>query len=307
MHVLLIGGNGFIGSHLKDFLPLNGVSVSVLDRFPERYRLSQNNVQVFLGDHTDLALTQRSMEGADALIYLASTSVPLTSASDPATDITTNLVPFLCYLDEALRLKVKRVVFLSSGGTVYGIPISLPVTEEHPTQPLVSHGIVKLMMEKYLFALAYNHGMEVVILRVGNAYGEGQNPFGRFGAIATFLGCFARRLPITIWGNGEMIRDYVYVKDIASACLAALNVKSSYSIYNIGTTRGYSLNDLIEIIANVTNLSAPDIHREERHSYDVPHIVLDSTLARQQLGWEPTTLLSGGLRVTWEWVQALSF
>jgi UDP-glucose 4-epimerase len=221
MHVLLVGGNGFIGSHIKDSLLLCGIDVSVLDCSPERYRSPIDNVKNFLGDQADRNLAQHALAGVDAVIYLASVTIPQTSANDPVHDVVGNLVPFLRFLDLARQQKIKRFVFFSSGGTVYGPPTTLPVSEGHPSQPIVSYGIVKLMMEKYLFLLAYNDSMEVVILRVGNAYGERQDPFVQFGAIATFLGCFARGHPITIWGNGQITRDYVYVKDIAAACMAA--------------------------------------------------------------------------------------
>ncbi len=305
MRVLLIGGNGFIGAHLINAFQDVGIDTSVLDRADGFYKPSRRNVRTFLGEYTNIDLVQRAMEGADVIIYLASTSVPLTSANNPEKDVTGNLVPFFNYMEIALQQKIKRIILFSSGGTVYGVPSKLPVTEEHPTQPIVSHGIVKLMMEKYLFTLAYNQGLESVILRVGNAYGEGQNPYTKFGAIATFLGCFATRRPITLWGSGDAIRDYIYVKDIASACVAALGLKTTYSIFNIGTNQGHSLNSLIEMIADITNVPAPEVHREEHHSFDVPRIILDNTLAKQQMGWEPQITLADGIKNTWEWVRSL--
>ena len=307
MRVVLVGGNGFIGSHLKDSFLSAGLEISVLDRHPERYRPPLDNVRVFLGDLATPVLAQRSLDGAEALVYLASTTVPQTAADDAVNDVMTNLVPFLRLLDLARRQRIRRFVFFSSGGTVYGPPATLPTSEAHPTNPIVSHGIVKLMMEKYLLALACTHGMEVVILRVGNAYGERQDPFGRFGAIATFLGCFARQQPIVIWGDGKTTRDYVYVRDVAAACLAAVTGKSARGVYNIGTARGYPLNDLLAVIADTIDQPTPEIHWKERRSFDIPCIVLDNTLAQQELGWKPVTSLADGVRLTWEWVRTLPY
>lgn len=303
--VLLIGGNGFIGSHIQDALLANGLQVSVLDRFPERYRSTLRNVQAFVGHDSDGTIARHAMEGADSVVYLASTTVPQSSSDDPARDVVDNLVPFLRYLDLASHCGVQRFVYFSSGGTVYGVPSTMPVPETHPTQPISAHGVVKLMMEKYLMALVHKHRMGVAILRVGNAYGERQNPFGTFGAIATILGCFASGRPIHIWGSGDTVRDYIYVKDVASACLKALLTDSAHGAFNIGTGQGYSLNQLVRVIGETTMEPIPEIRWEEQRGFDVPHIVLDNTLAKRKLGWEPVTSLSDGVRSTWEWVRTL--
>jgi len=306
MRVLIVGGNGFIGSHLKDAFLASGLEVAVLDRLSERYRPALEGVQAFLGDLADSTLAPRALDGAEVVVYLSSTTVPQTSEDDPVNDIVANLFPLLRFLGWARRQGVRRLVFLSSGGMVYGPPSTLAVSETHPTQPIAAHGIVKLMMEKYILAQAATSGAEAVVLRVSNVYGERQDPFGRFGAPATFLGCAARRQPIVVWGDGETVRDYVYAKDIAQACLAAVTVQNARSVYNIGTGQGHSLKDLIGIIKNTIG----DDHRLEiewkaRRSFDIPCIVLDSSLARRELGWEPKTALADGVRLTWEWVRTL--
>lgn len=302
MRVLIVGGNGFIGSHLKDAFLSNGLEVSVLDRQVERYRPPLENVRVVLGDLADPVLAQRSLNNTEAVIYCASTTTPQTSADEPVNDITENLIPFLRFLNLARHQRVRRFIFLSSGGTVYGVANTLPVSEEHPTNPFVSHGIVKLAMEKYLLTLARTGDMEVVILRVGNAYGERQNPFGGFGAIATFLGCVAMQQNIVLWGDGSIVRDYIYAKDVSAACLTAVMLEDAKGVYNIGTARGYSLNDVLEVITDTTGQPMPEVHREAKRNFDVPAIVLDNKLARQELHWKPATSLVEGVRLTWNWV-----
>jgi len=305
MRVLVVGGNGFIGSHLKDAFLSSGLEVSVLDRQVERYRPPLENVRVLLGDLADPVLAKGSLNDIEAVIYCASTTTPQTSADDPVKDITKNLIPFLRFLDLARHQRVRRFVFLSSGGTVYGVASKLPISEEHPTNPIVSHGIVKLAMEKHLLALARTGDMEIVILRVGNAYGERQNPFGGFGAIATFLGCVARQQSIVLWGDGSTVRDYIYAKDVVAACLTAVMLEDAKGVYNIGTARRYSLNDVLEVITDTTGQPMPEVQRKVKRSFDVPAVVLNNKLARQELHWEPITPLVNGIKLTWDWICTL--
>jgi UDP-glucose 4-epimerase len=306
VHVLLVGGSGFIGSHICDLLLSNGIEITVLDRGPEKYRAPSRRVRLVEGDQADSQSVSDALRGVDAVAYLASNTVPQTSEEDPICDLQTNLVPFLRLLSLVRQSGVRRFVLFSSGGTVYGLPSALPVPETYPTNPVASHGIVKLAMEKYLLASAKSHSMEPVILRVGNAYGERQNPFGQFGAVATFLGSFAQHRPIVIWGDGQTVRDYLYAGDVAEACLAAMQPDAKPGIYNVGTGQGHTLNQLLQVIAVVTGQSSPLVERRNGRSYDVAAIVLDSSRARQELGWTARTSLLDGVRTTWEWVRSLS-
>jgi UDP-glucose 4-epimerase len=305
MRALIVGGNGFIGSFIQDAFLSARMDVSVLDRYPERFRPALKGVHTYLGDLADLGMAQRSLEGVGAVVYCASTTVPQTSVRNPVNDILTNLVPFLNFLELAGKHKVRRIVFISSGGTVYGVPERLPVSEAHATHPIVSHGIVKLAMEKYLFAAAHEGGMEAAVLRLGNAYGERQDPYGRFGAVATFLGCMARRQPISIWGDGSNTRDYVHVRDIASAVFAAVTQPLPHDTFNIGTGKGYSLNALVELMPRVTLQPAPEVHRGESRAFDIPSIVLDCARAKEDLGWKAAVSMEEGVRAAWEWIRTI--
>jgi UDP-glucose 4-epimerase len=305
MRVLLICGNGFLGSHVQDTFLGAGMDVSVFDPAPERFRPPNSKVEYCAGNRTAESLIEHVGTRTDAIVYLASTTVPATSVCDPVGDVATNLFPFLSWLDVACRRRIGRFVFVSSGGTVYGVPARVPVSETHRTEPVVSHGIVKLMMERYLVSAAHDSGLQAVVLRVGNAYGERQDPFGDFGAIATFLGCYARDRPIVVWGDGEIVRDYVYAGDVASACLAAVLSRTAGGVYNIGTAQGCSLNELLDRLPAVTCRPSPPIQRTAARRFDVPKVILANALARTELGWEPKAALDDGLRITWEWVRGL--
>ncbi len=305
MRVLIVGGNGFIGSHLKDTFLSKGFEVSVLDRQSERYRPSVKNVEVVLGNIVDPVLANRSLDRAKVVVYCASATTPQMSANDPMGDVTKNLIPFLHFVKLAEAKGVRRIIFLSSGGMVYGVTHESSISEEHPTNPIVSQGIVKLAMEKYLLALALTKNTEIIVLRLGNVYGERQYPFGQFGAIVTFLGCVARGQDVMLWGDGSIVRDYIYVKDVVAACLNAVMLENTKGIYNIGTALGYSLNDVLEVISSAIGQPMPKIHRRAKRSFDIPVIVLDNKLAREELRWEPTTSLVDGVRSTWDWVRNL--
>jgi UDP-glucose 4-epimerase len=305
MHVLLVGGNGFVGSHLVDSFLDSGCEVTVVDLHRELYRMPLKRVRYCIGDLDDEALALAALRGVDIVVYCASTTVPQSSADDPVSDVATNLMPFLRFLRRIGQTHVRRFVFFSSGGTVYGSPTLLPIPETHPTHPIVSHGIVKLTIEKYLQAFSISTGVEVVILRVGNAFGPRQNPYGRFGAVATFLGCFAQQRPIKMWGDGSIMRDYIHVADVAIASVAAAATKGISGIYNIGSSTGVTLNELVRTISEVTGVPAPPIENACGRSFDIPRIVLDSSLARRNLGWVPRVSLSEGINMTWEWVKNL--
>lgn len=305
MNVLIIGGNGFLGSHLQDVYANNGCNVSVLDRKEEEYRQSAGKALFYCGDLGDAGILKKALRNVDVIVHAASSSVPSRSAANPIADINDNLVPLLRLLRLIDGQKIKKFIFLSSGGTVYGGAQRLPIDEKHPTNPIVSHGIVKLAMENYLGIWSRSSGNGVVVLRLGNAYGERQNPFGQFGAINTFLGCLARKRPIVLWGDGNIVRDYVHVSDVASACLSAAK-GSVEGIINIAFGKGYSLLDIMGIIVEVSGIKEISIEKKPGRKYDVPCVVLDISAAKELLHWEPIVSIHAGVKSTWDWVRSLS-
>lgn len=281
---LVLGGKGFIGSHLARAL---GAEAKVFDR-----------PQEFL-DRTQL---EAALAGVDVVYHLISTTVPKSSNDDPVADIEANLVGTLRLLELARRHKPRKLVFISSGGTVYGVPRATPIPESHPTDPVCSYGIHKLAVEKYLHLNWALHGLDYCVLRVANAYGEGQRTHDAQGAVAAFLDRALRGQPIEIWGDGTVVRDYVYVGDIVQALLAAARHAGARKVFNIGSGVGVSLNELAREVGRAAGREL-EVRYAPGRGFDVPANVLDASAAREELGWRPATPLAEGLQRTWEWMR----
>ena len=304
MKALLLGGNGFIGSHLVDRLLADGHAVRVFDKYEERYRRPLAQVDYRFGDFGNRGLLAEALQGVDIVVHLISTSLPKTSNDDPAYDVSSNVVETLFLLEQCLAQQVKKIVFVSSGGTVYGRPAKLPINEDSPTEPECSYGIVKLTIEKYLALFNHLHGLEYTVVRPSNPFGSRQNPHGIQGAVSVFLGRVAEGKPIEIWGNGEVVRDYMYIDDLVEGICRAATIAAQDRIINLGSGTGISLNDIVEVIRRVTGKAVEVMYREGR-PFDVPQIYLDISRAREQLGWSPTTPFDEGIRRTWEFIQRI--
>jgi UDP-glucose 4-epimerase len=199
---------------------------------------------------------------------------------------------------------VRRIVFTSSGGTIYGPARELPITEAHPQNPINAHGITKLAVEKYMQMFHHLYGLDYAILRPSVPYGPRQNPLGRQGAVAVFLYRVASGLPVTIWGDGRVTRDYFYVSDMADALIAAAGRElGEHHIFNIGGAEEVSLNCLLEHVEETVGVKAL-VEYQPGRKFDASRIVLDTSLARQELGWQPCVSLADGLRRTWNWMSS---
>lgn len=305
MNCLVLGGNGFIGSHLVDLLLREGHGVRIYDRADDRFRSRLARVEYIYGELGNQGLIRAALTDVDVVFHLVSTTIPGTSNADPAFDVQSNVVDTIRVLEECVDAKVKRFVFTSSGGTVYGIPRTVPIPESHPLNPICSYGVTKLAIEKYLALFGYLYGLEYAILRPSNAYGERQNPFGQQGVIGVFLGKIVRQEPIIIWGDGSVTRDFVYARDLAAAIYqAAIYDGFEERIFNIGSGSGVSINEILETLSAIIGQDL-DIRYTEARQFDVPVNVLDISLARECLGWTPATDLVGGLSRTWTWIKEI--
>lgn len=308
MKALVIGGNGFIGCHLVDQLLACGHSVRVIDRYPSRFREQLPQVEYITGDlgnHGEIAAAVQDM---DWVFHLAYTTVPATSNDDPVYDIRSNIECSVQLLQSCRQSDVKKIVFVSSGGTVYGVPKTIPITEEHTTEPICSYGISKLSIEKYLYMFYVQWGLDYVVLRLSNPYGVLQNPHAKQGVIGVFLGNTAEGKPINIFGDGEVVRDYIYVTDAARAFVRAAEYqpqKDDPRIFNIGAGRGYSLNEIVDEIKKSIDLPV-NVKYAPARSVDVPANILDIKLAKKHLKWAPETELGAGLKETWQWITSLN-
>lgn len=301
MNCLVLGGNGFIGSHLVDKLLAEGHRVRVFDKNEEHYRKPIASVDYQYGDFGNRGLLMEALTDIDAVFHLISTTLPKTSNDDPAFDVQSNVIETLFLLEQCITRKVKKIIFISSGGTVYGKPLILPISENNPTDPECSYGITKLVIEKYLHLYWLLFGLDYCILRLANAYGERQRSTATQGVIPVFLERALRNDEIVVWGDGSVIRDYIYVTDISSALLKALTYSGEMKIFNIGSGHGHSLNDVIHVIESVTGRPLQVKYTNGR-SFDVPISVLDIARAKKYLNWTPTISLLEGVASMYDWM-----
>lgn len=301
MNVLILGGSGFIGHHLINALRERSIDPHVADIKPPLIR----NVKYTCIDLCNISGEKEIFKGMDVVYHLAWATVPKTSNDDPVYDVTTNLAMTLNILKACVEFGVKKVIFVSSGGTVYGAPHRVPIDEKHPTSPICSYGITKLMAEKYLHMYHHIYGLDYIVLRPSNPFGEYQNPFGQQGAATVFLGRLYRRLPIAVWGDGSVVRDYLYIGDLADAMVRSLDYSPSSSderVFNVGSGRGMSLNELIDLISRITGLT-PEINYIEARRIDVPANILDISLIKKKLGWVPMCSIEDAIEKTWTWLK----
>lgn len=301
MKVLVIGGCGFIGSHVVDRLLVRGHTVKVFDRQPERFRAPLKSVEYQYGDFHDRMAVLDALVGWEAVIHLVSTTFPGTADLDPMADVQGNLLGSLALLDSMMKVGVSRLLFLSSGGTVYGPSNLVPIPETHPLHPINSYGIVKASIEYYLEMYRKTRGISTISVRASNPYGPRQGHAGVQGVISTFLNRLLAGEQLEIWGDGTVVRDYLHVRDLAEFCAEAVS-SDKVGPFNVGSGEGSSLLDVVDLLRIVTGREIAPLIKPGR-KIDVPYSVLDISKAKKVMGWQPETDFLTGLRETWDWVQ----
>ena len=300
---LVTGGTGFIGSNLVRALVRGGWTVRVLSRGTTVCRDLPDDVEIMQGDVGDRNAVRRAVQGVNTLFHFASTTNPATAHGHAIYDVESNLISAIRLLDAAQVEGVQRVVFASSGGTVYGRVLRVPVAESHPTDPICSHGIVKLSVEKYLHVFQRQGGPAYTVLRYANPYGPGQSASRAQGAVAVIAGRILQRQPIEIFGDGSVVRDFIYIDDLVDATLRAAQSEAARNeIFNIGSGVGVSIRTVVEKIEQASGLKAEARHLPAR-AFDVPVSTLDSTKAERLLGWWAGTTLDDGLLPTIAWLR----
>jgi UDP-glucose 4-epimerase len=300
MKVLVLGGSGFIGSHVVDAMRARGHSIRIFDVRPDPFRGPVEGVDYFFGDLSDPASLNRALTGIDAVAHLISTSVPGTADNDPQSDVTGNLVASLNLIQAMIGQGVSRLLYVSSGGAVYGVPDVTPIQETHPLRPIGSYGIVKVAVEQYLEVYRRVGKLSPIMIRPANPYGPRQGRTGVQGAISTFMRLALEDRPVEIWGDGTVVRDFFYVTDLAELCALALE-SGSTGAFNAGSGVGVSINALLDSIARVTGLRILRNYRPAR-AVDVPTSILDIEKARAAFGWWPAVGLDEGLKTTYDWI-----
>ncbi|MBN1541330.1 NAD-dependent epimerase/dehydratase family protein [candidate division KSB1 bacterium] len=298
MKVLVTGGAGFIGSNLVDACLQDGHQVFVVDNFSTGRRENiVADVPVYPFNIQDAKMDELfRKEQFDAVFHQAAQMDVRRSVQDPIFDAQNNILGTINLLQCCVKYQVKKVIFASSGGAIYGEQESFPATENHSQTPYSPYGITKLAGEKYLFYYALTYGLHYVALRYANVYGPRQNPRGEAGVVAIFTRMLLDGLEPIINGNGKQTRDFVFVKDVVAANIKALHYEKN-GVFNIGTGIETSINQVFQKLVQLTGVDAVEKHGPSA-SGEQFRSVIDPSLAAQKLGWRPRHDLTEGLQET---------
>jgi UDP-glucose 4-epimerase len=298
MKILVTGGAGFIGSHVVDAMLAVGHEVVIVDDLSTGRKRNLNpSAKFYQMDIRDPGLADVfERERPEVVDHHAAQMDVRRSVADPLFDADVNVRGTLNLLEAARTHGTRKVIYVSTGGAAYGEPKYLPCDEDHPIDPICQYGVSKHVVEHYLFVYRYLYSLDYTVLRYPNVYGPRQDPHGEAGVVAIFSGKMLAGEPVTINGNGEQERDYVYVADCARANVLALN-QGAGTIYNLGSNRGTSVNLLFSTLANIIGYSAEPKFGPPKAG-ETFKIYLDGTRARDQLDWSPTVDLSRGLQQT---------
>ncbi len=297
MNTVILGASGFLGQSITSILAEENADLTLFDmHFTETQK---EKYRCVVGDFSSPADLEPILTNeVDTVIHLISTTVPATGDKYPGADVRGNLITTLDFLDLCVKNRIRRVIFASSGGTVYG-SISRPAEESDPCNPICSYGIVKRAIEEYLALYHRLHGLEYSILRASNPYGTGQAVNKPQGVIGAFLCRILEEKPIEIWGDGSVVRDFIHIDDVAKAFAAVMKYRGPERIFNVGTGVGHSIKDVIGIIENVTGREVPCTYRQQKVQ-DVPMNVLDVSKIKDAVGWMPEIGLREGISHTYK-------
>lgn len=297
---LILGAGGFIGTNLCLALHARGIAVTGFGRAakppPVLAGIDWVSGTLETVDRLDLLLA-----GHTHVFDLLGAGLPNSSNDNPAQTVADAVPAKVRLLEACRRQEVRRFVFASSGGTIYGVTGSAPVPEDAPTEPISAYGIGKLVVEKYLSLYRHLHGFDSRVLRIANAYGPYQDSRRGQGLVAALLHKLLHDEPIEIWGNGTIVRDYVHVDDVVSAMLACLEHEGPGRVFNVGSGTGRSVAEVLQDAARITGRT-PRLLRRERRRSDVPINILDSTRLQRETGWAPRVTWDEGLRQTASWI-----
>ncbi len=303
MKILVTGGAGFIGSHTVDALvALGRHQISVIDDLSSGKRYQVNaGARFHQTDLRDADAVRRviASETPETIVHLAAQMDVRSSVADPSHDAQVNVVGFLNLMEAGRRHGLKRVIFSSTGGAIYGEQEQFPATEEHPLHPVSPYGVAKLATENYLFFYNVEYGIDYTALRYGNVYGPRQDPHGEAGVVAIFCGRMLEGKPCTIFGDGKQTRDYVFVGDVVRANLAAISSTVSGPV-NVGTGIETSVNDLYHTLGAVADVTKGAEYAAARPG-EQSRSVISPARAAAVLNWRPQVDLAYGLDQTFSY------
>ena len=298
--ITILGATGFLGLHLSQVLVEKGFSnIRALSRNHPDIQLYPHleKLEWFKGDFSDKAIVEEIVDGSDCIFHFASDSNPLTPSGLAISGIKSNLIPTLQLL-ELLKNKPIKLIYASSGGTIYGKPKTLPIDERHPLEPINAYGMQKLVTEEYLRLYKTQFNLQYLSLRIGNPYGQYQSPKKNQGIIRKYIDNIINDQPVEVWGDGSSSRDYLYVDDLTDSLLKSINYEGAKNILNVGSGLSHSILDILNILRSITNKDFTVLHKEVKQVHaQIPEIQLDINAIRKELLWAPKTSLEEGIEI----------
>ncbi|MFC1674286.1 NAD-dependent epimerase/dehydratase family protein [Candidatus Omnitrophota bacterium] len=299
---ILIGGAGFLGLNIAGGLSRAGYEVVVVDRRSPDLSSFPKDISFLQADYRDSPKLTGIFRSGDFLLHLACTSLPGTPYDKMDDDVKENVFESINLFKLAIKKGVKKIIFPSSGGTVYGESESFPIKEDAATNPICSYGITKLMIEKFMLFLSRIYGIDYLIFRISNPYGQGQSTTGEQGLIVNMIFKLLNDSQITIFGDEQIVRDYIFIDDVVNAFILGIGGKIPNGIYNIGTGKGHSIKKIIELVSMAVGRE-PEIAYSERRLFDVQKNILDSGKIYAASGWKAEVPVEEGIRHTCEWLR----
>jgi UDP-glucose 4-epimerase len=314
MRITVFGADGFLGRHLVLRLAkMEDVSITAFSHFstllredPSDHPFTQfKNIDIVPGDFLNRDEVAKAVEGADYVFHLVSSTTPAASINDPFIDLDTNVRGSVELLSLCAQHNVKRVIYFSSGGTVYGNIDSDNIEETAHLSPVSPYGIGKVTIEHYLEYFLQTHGLDYLTYRIANPYGPGQKIKGKQGVIPIFMHRFLENQPIMIFGDGEMVRDYIYIDDLVDMISASFDKDAQYRTYNLGSGQGTSVNTLVDVLARKSQIT-PKIEHNDTPPTFVNRVVLNIDRFVNEFHITPKVSFEEGIERTWDYVKRIS-
>jgi UDP-glucose 4-epimerase len=301
--ILILGGAGFVGRHLLKRLTGNHPEIYVISRHADLFPTKLAGLQCYADSLDNLELLATLLPRCQTVIHLASSSTPGSTASQPTFEVVNNLLPTLRFLEVLQKYEHVSLIYLSSGGAIYGNATAPLVAEETLLTPLSYYGAGKAAIETFILTFCQQAQRPAIILRPANFYGPEQPHRQGFGIVSTIFHLLQSQQPLEIWGDGEVVRDYLYIDDFIDLCVQLLASPFQHQgakIYNVGSEQGTTLNQLCTLIEQVTQTTIQRHYRPSR-KVDVKRIVLNCARLHEDYSWYPRTDLLTGLTATWQW------
>ena len=300
--ILLLGGAGFIGSNLTEFLVNANKKVIVFDRKKAHWKNLEhftNKIKIIKGDFNDSKTLEKifSENQIEIVIHLVSSAVPSTPLNDVIES--NELVFTMKLIDTMLKNKINKIIYISSGGTTYGMNGEAINKEDSPTKPITFYGWLKVTIENYIQTCGRIYNLNYLILRVSNPYGKNQNILGNLGLIAVTLGKILYNKPMEVWGDGKIIRDYIYIDDVCKATLMLIEKNKWNNIYNIGSGEGSSINKVLQVIKKISGIKFKIEYKNGR-KVDIPVNILDISKLKNDIPLFTLTSLEDGVKKYWK-------